>query len=115
MAGSLDWFDWETGRITRLGTMTEPNHITEPDPNGGEAQVTWPAAPATPVEPGGAPGNPGPRDAAVDALLDRLTGLQDLPVTQHGEVYAGLHDDLLAALNETVTTTSPGDAANEQA
>ncbi len=36
-------------------------------------------------------------------------------MAQHGEVYAGLHDDLLAALNESVTSTSPGDAANEQA
>ena len=95
--------------------MTELNHVTEPDPNRGEAQVTWPAAPATPAEPGEASANADSRDPAVDALLDRLTELQDLPVAQHGEVYAGLHDDLLAALNESVTTTSPGDAANEQA
>ena len=95
--------------------MTEPNHITAPDPDRGEAQVTWPAAPATPAEPEEAAANAGSRDPAVDALLDRLTDLQDLPVAHHGEVYAGLHDDLLAALNESVTTTSPGDAANEQA
>jgi hypothetical protein len=91
--------------------MTELNHINEPDPNGGEAQVTWPAA----AEPAEAAANTDSRDSAVDALLDRLTELQDLPVAQHGEVYAGLHDELLAALNETVSTTSPGDAANEQA
>ena len=36
-------------------------------------------------------------------------------MAHHGEVYAVLHDDLLAALNEAVTTTSPGDATNEQA
>ena len=92
--------------------MTELNHITEPDPGRGEAQVTWPAVPA---EPGEASANAGSRDPAVDALLDRLTDLQDLPVAQHGEVYASLHDDLLAALNESVTITSPGDTANEQA
>ena len=90
--------------------MTELNHVTEPDPNRGEAQVTWPATPATPAEPGEAAGNADSRDAAVDALLDRLTDLQDLPVAQHGEVYAGLHDELLAALNESVNTTSTGDA-----
>ena len=95
--------------------MTELNHITAPDPDRGAARVTWPAGPATPAEPGEASANAESRDPAVDALLDRLTDLQDLPVAQHGEVYAGLHDDLLAALNETVTTTSPGDAANEQA
>ena len=92
--------------------MTEPNHVTEPVPSRGDAQVTWPA---TPGEPGGASTDAGPRDAAIDALLDRLADLQDLPVDQHGEVYAGLHDDLLAALNESVSTTSPGDAAHEQA
>ena len=95
--------------------MTELNHITEPDPDRGEARVTWPAAPATQAQHEEASGNGDFRDAAVDALLDRLTDLQDLPVAQHGEVYAGLHDDLLAALNESVTITSPGDAANEQA
>ena len=101
--------------------MTELNHVTEPDPNRGEAQVIWPAAPATPdtptapAEPGEDAGNAGPRDPAVDEVLDRLNELRDLPVSQHGEVYAGLHDDLLAALNESVSTTSPGDAANEQA
>ncbi|BCW66527.1 hypothetical protein NicSoilB4_12900 [Arthrobacter sp. NicSoilB4] len=95
--------------------MTEPNHNTEPDPDRGEARVTWPATPATLAEAGGAAGDAAPRDSAVDALLDRLDGLQGLPVEQHGEVYAGLHDDLLAALNEPVSTTSPGDAANEQA
>ena len=97
--------------------MTEPNHVTEQDPNRGEAQVTRPAAPAAPAppEPAEASADPGSRDPAVDALLDRLTELRDLPVAQHGEVYAGLHDELLAALNESVTTTSPGDSANEQA
>lgn len=94
--------------------MTEPNHVTEQDPNTGEAQVTRPAAPAAPAPPEPAEAA-GSRDPAVDALLDRLTELRDLPVAQHGEVYAGLHDDLLAALNESVTTTSPGDSANEQA
>ena len=95
--------------------MTEPNHITEPDPDRGDAQVTWPAAPAAPAEPAKPQGTPASRDPAVDALLDRLGELPDLPVARHGEVYAGLHDDLLAALNESVNTTSPGDATNEQA
>jgi hypothetical protein len=94
--------------------MTELNHITDPDPDRGEPPATRPAVPA-PAEAGEAAANTGSRDPAVDALLDRLTELQDLPVAQHGEVYAGLHDDLLAALNESVTTTSTGDAANEQA
>jgi hypothetical protein len=88
--------------------MTELSHVTEPDPDRGEAQVTWPATPAPQAahaeaeEPAAAAGS---RDPAVDALLDRLAGLQDLPVAHHGEVYAGLHDDLLAALNESVTTS----------
>ena len=66
--------------------MTELNHITEPDPDRGEARVTWPAAPATQAEHEEASGNADSRDAAVDGLLDRLTDLQDLPVLGHRQV-----------------------------
>ncbi len=52
--------------------MTELNHITEPDPDRGEAQVTWPTAPAAQAEHEDASGNADSRDPAVDALLDRL-------------------------------------------
>lgn len=113
--------------------MTEPSHITgaDPaaDPAGEDARVTWPSLPA---EAGGAAGNDPSRDPAVGALLRRLGDLPDLPVAGHGEVYALLHDDLLAALNEPIAappatspaaagpttagpTTPPGDATNEQA
>lgn len=104
--------------------MTELNHITGTDPAGEAAQITWPVLPA---EPGGAAGDDSSRDPAVGALLRRLSDVPDLPVARHGEVYALLHDELLAALNETIAappstgpatagpTTSPGDATNEQA
>lgn len=103
--------------------MTEPHHTAEtdtaetdpaetdtpgPETAGGAARANWPEAPAA------AAGN-STRDSAVDALLDRLADLPELAVARHGEVYAGLHDDLLAALNESVTTTPPGDTTNEQA
>lgn len=115
MAGSLGWLDHKTGGITRLVTMTEQNHPTEPDPTRGDARVTWPASPVNPAEAGDAAGNAETVDPDVDVLLDRLSQLPELPVARHGEVYAGLHDDLLAALNESVNTTSTGDATNEQA
>jgi hypothetical protein len=102
--------------------MTEPHHTpgtepaeTEPAETataGGAARANWPEAPAGTAE---AAGSSGTRDSAVDALLDRLAELPELAVARHGEVYAGLHDDLLAALNESVTTTPPGDTTNEQA
>ena len=95
--------------------MTELNHTTETDPDRGAAQVTWPAVPGDPAEAGYAAGHAESGDQDVDALLDRLGQLSELPVARHGEVYAGLHDDLLAALNESVNTTSTGDATNEQA
>ena len=83
--------------------MTEPNHTIETDPAGGEAQVNWPAFPAAPDgatadRPDGDPAG----DPAVGPLLDRLRDLPELPVALHTEVYSGLHDELLAALNETV-------------
>ena len=104
--------------------MIELNHTTETDSGRGEARVTWPALPA---EPGEAAGNAPSPDRTVGVLLERLSELPDLPVALHGEVYAGLHDELLAALNESVTgqaageddpaqtTISTGDATNEQA
>ncbi|MGP4033067.1 hypothetical protein [Pseudarthrobacter sp. 1C304] len=91
--------------------MTEPHHPAETDPAGpdpaepdagGAARATWPEAPA------GADAGTGTRDSAVDVLLDRLGELPELPVARHGEVYAGLHDDLLEALNESATTTPSG-------
>jgi hypothetical protein len=42
-------------------------------------------------------------DPAVNAVLDRLAAVRQMPVSAHGEVYAGLHDALLEALNEDVT------------
>lgn len=92
--------------------MTEQNHITEPDTDGGQSQVTWPVPAA---EPGEADGHVPSTDPEVAALLDRLSELPGLPVVLHGEVYAGLHDELLAALNESGTTTSPRDATHGQA
>ncbi|MDF9751658.1 hypothetical protein [Arthrobacter sp. ES3-54] len=42
------------------------------------------------------------QDPAVSAVLDRLAALRQTPVSEHGEVYAGMHDALLEALNEDV-------------
>jgi hypothetical protein len=114
--------------------MTELNRTPGIDPEGGDAQVKWPALPADGAR---AAGNVSSGDPAVAALLGRLGNLPDLPVAQHGEVYALLHDELLAALNESSVgqaatgqpateqpatgpasagpTNPPGDAKNEQA
>jgi hypothetical protein len=48
-------------------------------------------------------------DASVDAVLGRLENLQGLPVEQHAEAYAVLHDALLDALNED-NPAAAGDA-----
>lgn len=42
------------------------------------------------------------QDQAVSVVLDRLAALRQTPVSEHGEVYAGMHDALLEALNEDV-------------
>ena len=42
------------------------------------------------------------QDPDVSAVLDRLAALRQTPVSEHGEVYAGMHDALLEALNEDV-------------
>lgn len=77
--------------------MTEPNHSTDPHPDHAGSGPEWPA----PAD--------GTGDAAVDAVLLRLVELPGLPVADHGEVYAGLHEDLAAALNEDVAGAPAGD------
>lgn len=87
--------------------MTEPNPSTDAQPDSresAEARIDWPA-------PGGDPaaGDPAAGDPAVGALLLRLGDVPELPVASHGEVYAGLHDELAAALNEDVAGQGAGD------
>ena len=72
--------------------MTELN----PAPGGDASRASWPALPA--AAPGG--------DPDVQRLLERLATLPELPVADHGEVYAGLHSDLKEALNEAGDTAS---------
>jgi len=85
--------------------MTELNPSTDAQPESqesaasAEARVDWPAP----------TGNPAVGDPAVEALLLRLGDLTELPVADHGEVYAGLHDELAAALNEDVAGLTAGD------
>jgi hypothetical protein len=106
--------------------MTEPNH--EPNlalnqapkelPAEAEApslapDVAWPDLPSQQLsaEPSGhaAEQQAQVRDAAVSAVLDRLEAVRQTPVSGHGEVYAGMHDALLEALNEDVAV--PADVA----
>ena len=93
--------------------MTEPNPSTDAQPDSresaesterAETRIDWPA-------PGGDPaaGDPAAGDPAVGALLLRLGDVPELPVSSHGEVYAGLHDELAAALNEDVAGQGAGD------
>jgi hypothetical protein len=64
--------------------MTELNDVPEP---GGESAVAWPEAPAA------------TGDEPVDAALLRLREVSLVPVSGHSDVYAELHESLLAALN----------------
>lgn len=76
------------------------------------ADVAWPELPSQqlPAELSGhaAPEHAAPEhtaavlDPAVNAVLDRLGAVRQMPVSGHGEVYAGMHDALLEALNEDV-------------
>ena len=75
--------------------MTELNQELHHEPNQeptAEPGVDWPAQQA-PVQ-----------DPAVSAVLERLAAVQLTPASGHGEVYAGMHDALLEALNEDVAS-----------
>ena len=71
------------------------------------ADVAWPELPSQQL-PAELSGHAAPEhaaavlDPAVNAVLDRLAAVRQMPVSAHGEVYASLHDALLEALNEDV-------------
>ncbi|TVU59132.1 hypothetical protein FQP90_20160 [Paenarthrobacter nitroguajacolicus] len=67
--------------------MTEPNTSPLPETPGPDLDVQWPDD-ATPTG-----------DALVDRALGLLEGVPDSPVAEHGELYAGIHDSLLEALD----------------
>jgi hypothetical protein len=89
--------------------MTEPNHATAteaPETEEAPAGVSWPSLPSEPAARTSAQTsaqNSLGQDPAVSSLLERLNALPGRPVAGHGEVYAGLHDELLEALNEDVS------------
>lgn len=102
--------------------MTEPNHepnlapdrapkelSAEAETQSAAAGVVWPDLPAQqlPADPSGHAAQEQQTqalDPAVNAVLDRLAAVRNTPVSGHGEVYAGMHDALLEALNEDVAS-----------
>jgi len=84
--------------MTELNPAPETEPAVESPPGAPtgtvEARVDWPMLPARAAG----------RDPEVEALLERLGTLPGLPVSDHAEVYAGLHADLMEALNEAGDT-----------
>ena len=82
-----------------------PAEAEAPAPTAG---VAWPDLPGPAAPERKAPEQKAPEqqahvlDPAVTAVLDRLAAVRQTPVSGHGEVYAGMHDALLEALNEDV-------------
>ena len=76
-------------------------------PGGGSADLFWPELGA----PGNGPDSNGPdsgvTDPAVRAILDQVRELPALPVSEHPDAYAGMHDALLEALNEEPLNEEP--------
>ena len=76
--------------------MTEPNSDARQE---AARQIAWPDLP---LEADEAP------DHAIRAILETVRQIPELPVAGHPAAYAGMHDSLLAALNED---TSAGTGA----
>lgn len=68
--------------------MTVPNSSPEPGtPEPETRHIQWPDDSET------------TGDALVDRALGLLEGVREAPIAEHGELYAGIHDSLLAALD----------------
>ena len=76
--------------------MTEPNSDARQE---AAPQIAWPDLPL------GADEAP---DRAIQAILETVRQVPELPVSGHPAAYAEMHDSLLAALNED---TSAGTGA----
>lgn len=103
----------ESNSAPNLALNQAPNELPA-EPPSLAADVAWPDLPSQRLsaEPSGhaAQEQQGQvQDAAVSAVLDRLEAVRQMPVSGHGEVYAGMHDALLEALNEDVA--GPADVA----
>ena len=83
--------------MTELPPFTDDAFAEGPGPGTSDARVDWPERTADSDLPG---------DPAVEAMLEQLDALPELPVAAHGDVYAGLHDALAEALNEDVAGES---------
>jgi hypothetical protein len=90
--------------------MTEPHSDARLE---AARPINWPELPPLADEAGvdGAtsdttnPSDPTvPFDPTVQAILDRVRQIPDLPVSDHPAAYAGMHDSLLEALNEDTST-----------
>lgn len=76
--------------------MTE---LTEPDDATAQPATSWPQ-----------PSGQDVTDPQVAQAVARLSDIPGLPVEDHGTVYDGLHDELLAALNADPADTGSSDA-----
>jgi len=91
---------------------TEPSVEPEPLPHEAQDHASGPEARPEAAEEAAPPaaGVDWPavqaqgQDPAVSAVLGRLAAVRLTPVSGHGEVYAGMHDALLEALNEDVAS-----------
>jgi hypothetical protein len=86
--------------------MTESTHATAtevPDTEEVPDGISWPSLPSEPATQSSAAQNSLRQDPAVSSLLERLGALPGMSVSGHGEVFTGLENDLMEALNEDVT------------
>jgi hypothetical protein len=101
----------QTDQVSGPGTGPADAAVPAQSP---AADVAWPALPSqlrAGAQQGHEPQDHEARgvrapiqDPAVSAVLDRLAALAQAPVSEHGELYAGMHDALLEALNEDVAS-----------
>jgi hypothetical protein len=94
--------------------MTELNQNALPE---AAPDVAWPELPLSEAEDseaavpdsdrsGSDPSGSAASDSAVQAVLRRVSAVSGLPVSEHPAAYTDMHDALLEALNEDMSSGS---------
>jgi hypothetical protein len=103
--GAGNTMEHDTGSGHDPAASSMPDQPSSPPPSEA-AETAEDSAPAEPEESGEAPATTG--EPRVDAVLGRLSELDELPVSEHPGVYERIHEQLVDVLGTADGMRRPG-------